>query len=386
MIDPARPRDLPPTDGAGGSVATLAPMDVAGRADRVRASMAEAGCDGLVVTNLTNVRYLCGFTGSAGLAWLGPEELVLITDRRYTDQSEAETAGAGVDVRIEITNELPKDLLVAASAGVGRIGLEAASVSWADQRRYADWFEAAELVATVGVVEGCRQVKDEGEIARMAAAAAIADATLGEVAPMLADGPTEKEVALALDSALRRRGADGSAFATIVASGPNAALPHKRPSARLVGPGELVIVDMGAVVDGYRSDMTRTLAVGEPDPEARRVFDTVRDAQRLGVEQVAAGRAIAEVDKACRDRIDADGWADAFVHGTGHGVGLDIHEQPWVRATATETLEVGHVITVEPGVYLPGLCGARVEDTVVVTPTGPRPLTTTPKELELPCG
>lgn len=363
-------------EGFGG----LVDMDVAGRADRVRAAAADTGCDALLVTNLVNIRYLTGFTGSAGLVWLGPDELVLVTDRRYSEQSEAETSQAGVDVRIEITNDVPKEIL-AAAADAGRIGLEAASVSWADQRQYAEWFNNADLVPTTGVVEQCRQFKDDGEIDRMAAAATIADEALAEVRPMLVDSPSEKEVALALDTAFRRRGAEKSAFTTIVASGPNAALPHKRPSDRPIGAGELVIVDMGAVVDGYRSDMTRTMAVGEPDPEARKVFDTVRDAQRLGVEQVAPGRPISEVDKACRDRIEADGWADAFVHGTGHGVGLDIHEQPWVRGTAEELLEVGHVITVEPGVYLPGLCGARVEDTVVITEDGVRRLTCSPKTL-----
>lgn len=359
----------------------LGPMDVAGRADRVRAAAGEGGCDALLVTNLVNVRYLTGFTGSAGLAWLGPDELVLVTDRRYAEQSEAETSQAGVGVRIEITNDAPKELLAAAAAGAGRIGLEATSVSWADQRKYAEWFEAAELVPTAGVVERCRQIKDDGEIDRMAKAAAIADAALAEVRPMLADGPTEQEVALALDTAFRRLGAEKSAFTTIVAGGSNAALPHIRPTDRPIGPGELVILDMGAVVDGYRSDMTRTVAVGEPGPEAQRVFETVKEAQQLGVEQVAPGAPISDVDRACRTRIGAAGWGDAFVHGTGHGVGLDIHEQPWVRATATEPLEAGQVITVEPGVYLPGFCGARVEDTVVVTDSGPRRLTHSPKTL-----
>ncbi len=359
----------------------LVPMDVAGRADRVRAGAAEAGCDALLVASLVNLRYLTGFTGSAGLLWLGAEEMVLVTDRRYAGQAEAETSRAGAGVRVEITNDAPRDVLAAAAAGVGRIGLESASVSWADQRQYAEWFDAAELLATTGVVEKSRQIKDGGEIDRMAAAAAIADAALAEVRPMLADGPTEREAALALDTAVRRLGADGSAFATIVASGPNAALPHMRPTHRVIAPGDLVIVDMGAVVDGYRSDMTRTVAVGEPDPEAAEVFEAVRDAQRLGVEQVAPGKPVSEVDKACRDRIAAGGWAEAFVHGTGHGVGLDIHEQPWVRAAAAEALEAGQVITVEPGVYLPGFCGARVEDTVLVTDSGARSLTRSPKTL-----
>ena len=372
------PMDLVPMDFVP---MDFVPMDVAGRSERVRAAAVDAGCSALLVANLVNVRYLTGFTGSAGLAWLGPDELLLVTDRRYGKQAEAEASRAGADVRIEITNDAPKEILAAAAAGTGRIGLEAASVSWADQAQYAEWFGAAELVPTTGLVERSRQIKDDGEIDRMAKAAAIADAALSEVRPILADGPTEAEVALALDTAIRRLGADGSAFTTIVASGPNAALPHVRPTDRPVGRNELVIVDMGAVVDGYRSDMTRTLAVGEPDPEARKVFEVVKDAQRLGVGQVAPGAPISDVDRVCRDRIEADGWGDAFVHGTGHGVGLDIHEQPWVRAKATEFLEVGQVITVEPGVYLPGFCGARVEDTVVVTEDGARRLTHSPKDL-----
>ena len=358
----------------------LIPMDVAGRSERTRAATAEAGCDALLVTNLVNVRYLTGFTGSAGVAWLGADELLLVTDRRYDQQAEAETKQARVDVRIEITNDAPKEILAAAAAGVSRIGLEASSVSWADQRQYAEWL-GAELVPTTGVVEQSRRTKDDGEIDRMATAAAIADAALAEIRPMLAECPTENDVALALDTAIRRLGAEKSAFTTIVAAGPNAALPHIRPTDRPIGLGELVIVDMGAVVDGYRSDMTRTMAVGAPDPEAARVFETVRDAQQLGVAQVVPGSPISAVDNACRRRIDDAGWGDAFVHGTGHGVGLDIHEEPWVRGTATELLEVGQVITVEPGVYLPEFCGARVEDTVVVTEEGAQRLTHSPKTL-----
>ena len=356
------------------------PHGCGGRSDRVRAAAADAECDALLVTNLVNVRYLTGFTGTAGLVWLGADELLLITDRRYAEQVEFETSQAGVEIRIEITNDAPNEILAAAASDGDRIGLEAASVSWAEQSQFAEWF-STELVPTTGVVERCRQIKDDGEIDRMAKAAAIADAALAEVRPLLADGPNEKEVALALDTAVRRLGAEKSAFTTIVAAGPNAALPHIRPTDRPIGSGELVIVDMGAVVDGYRSDMTRTMAVGEPDPEAQKVFETVREAQQLGVEQISPGAPISDVDKACRTRIDADGWADAFVHGTGHGVGLDIHEQPWVRAKATETFEIGQVITVEPGVYLPGFCGARVEDTVVVTEDGPQRLTRSPKTL-----
>ncbi|MCY4258572.1 MAG: Xaa-Pro peptidase family protein [bacterium] len=362
-------------------LSNIVSMDVSGRVGRVRQAMANSECDGLLVTNLVNVRYLTGFTGSNGVLWLGADEMLLVTDNRYNTQAEAEVARAGAKATVEITNDSPRQILADALGNARRVGLEAASVSWANKREYAEWFSGCELLPTSGLIEGCRQIKDEGEISRMTTAARIADAALAEVLPVFTQAPTEKQVALHLDAAMRRLGAETSAFTTIVASGPNAALPHQRPTDRVIGKGELVIVDMGAVVEGYRSDMTRTVSVGTPGPQAQKVFETVRDAQRLGVEQVAPGKPIAEVDKACRNHIAAAGWAEAFVHGTGHGVGLDIHEQPWVRAKTTEQLQAGHVITVEPGVYLADRCGARVEDTVVVTPEGKRVLTNSPKEL-----
>jgi len=223
-------------------------------------------------------------------------------------------------------------------------------------------------------------VKDDGEQDRIEAAATIADRALAEVLDLLRDGRTEAEIALALDSAMRRLGAQAPAFETIVAGGPNAAKPHARPSPRPVGQGEMVVIDFGATVDGYRSDMTRTFCVGEPDAKASRVYEVVRASQAAGVDAVAAGRPAAEVDAACRDLIGEAGWRDAFVHGTGHGVGLDIHEAPAVSATSTDTLSAASVVTVEPGIYLPGETGVRIEDTVVVTSQGCRALTRFPKE------
>jgi Xaa-Pro aminopeptidase len=224
-------------------------------------------------------------------------------------------------------------------------------------------------------------VKDTGELARMARAAAMADTALGEVLPMLESRESEHAVALALDTAMRRLGAQDRAFETIVASGPNAAKPHARPGDRPLTAGDTVVVDFGAVFDGYRSDMTRTFCVGgdPPDPLAHMV-EVVTRAQAEGLAAVRAGATGADVDRACRDVIVEAGWGDAFVHGTGHGVGLDIHEAPAVGPGSTAILSPGVVVTVEPGVYLAGIGGARVEDTVVVT-TGPcRPLTAFPKD------
>jgi Xaa-Pro aminopeptidase len=272
----------------------------------------------------------------------------------------------------------------AAAEGVARLGLQAASVTWAAVRRYGEsWFPRSELVPTEGLVESLREVKDDGEVARIAAACAIADAALAEVRPLLADHPTERVFGLELDGAMRRRGADDVSFETIVASGPNGAKPHARPGRRRIVDGDLVVLDFGALVDGYHSDMTRTVAVGEPSPTQQRMLEVVAASQRAGVAAVAPGVACTEVDRACRELIAEAGWGDAFIHGTGHGVGLDIHEDPRVSYNGTGTLQPGHVVTVEPGVYLPEHGGVRIEDTVVVTRTGCRVLTAAPKTTTL---
>ena len=356
-------------------------MDTAGRAPRLRERLGDAGCDAVLVTRLANIRYLTGFTGSAARLLVLPDELVFVTDGRYGEQAADQLGAAGVDARIEVTTAEQEAVLQRAAAGMARLGLEAADVTWSAQRRYAAHvFDGVELVPTTGLVEGLRMVKDEGEIARIQAAAAIADAALAEVRPLLAPGITEKAFQLELDTAMRRLGADDVSFETIVGSGPNGARPHARPTHRVIADGDLVVLDFGALLDGYHSDMSRTVAVGEPSATQRRMLEVVTEAQAAGVAAVAAGVAATDVDRVCREVIAAAGWGDAFLHGTGHGVGLDIHEDPRVAATATATLDVGHVVTVEPGVYLPEHGGVRIEDTLVVTATGNRPLTAAPKE------
>ncbi|MDQ6837794.1 MAG: aminopeptidase P family protein [Actinomycetota bacterium] len=365
----------------------LPAMETAGRLGRLAVALGElCEVDGLVVSSLINIRYLTGFTGSAGLLLVLGGEATLVTDGRYADQSEEQLTASGVTASIGIAGRTKQAALVSAAvagAGVRRLGLEAAHVSWATQRRYAtDWFDGVELEATVGLVEGLRRSKDAGELARIRRAATIADAAFADIRPMLTDGPAESDVALELDSMMRRLGATGPSFETIVATGPNAAMPHHRPGGRRIGIHDAVVVDFGALVDGYASDMTRTVSVeGVVSAELRRAVSVVTEAQRCGVAAVAAGVDAADVDRACRDVIAEAGWSERFVHGTGHGVGLDIHEAPSVAATSTDTLAAGHVVTVEPGVYLPGLGGVRIEDTVVVTADGCEPLTLTPKDL-----
>lgn len=362
-------------------LAQLEPLVAGGRAARLRVSFDAAAIDALVVTSLTNIRYLTGFTGSAGVVVVTAEELVLVTDGRYREQAADQAARSASGARVEISSTAQRELIVAAVGNTARVGLEADHITWSTQRRYAaEWFADRSLVPTTGLVEALRRTKEPGELQRIELAAAIADSALARLRPRLLEGPTEVEFARELDSTMRELGATRPSFETIVASGPNGARPHARPSARVIEPGDLVVLDFGAVVDGYCSDMTRTLAVGEVSDTARRMLEVVTAAQAAGVAAVRPGVAAREVDAVCRSVIDEAGWADAFSHGTGHGVGLDIHEAPGVGSTSDATLVVGDVVTVEPGVYLPGHGGVRVEDTVVVTTDGCRPLTHSTKD------
>ena len=363
------------------SSSDLVPMDVAARLGRLRGTFDGGDVDALIVTNLTNVRYLTGFTGSAGLVVVTPDAAVLVTDGRYGEQAPAQVAAAGAPVTVEVSGTEQDKIVASALTGVGRVGLEAESIVWSAQRRYADLLAGHDVVATSGLVEQLRIRKDAGEIDRMTRAAHIADAALAQVRPMLLERPTEREFGLALDTAIRSLGASGNSFETIVASGPNGALPHARPTDRTIVDGDLVVLDFGAIVDGYCSDMTRTVAIGELTETQARMVESVAAAQRAGVETVRAGATSREVDQACRAVIDEYGWAERFTHGTGHGVGLDIHEAPRVSAVSDATLEPGFVVTVEPGVYIAPHGGVRIEDTVVVTETGCTVLTASPKTL-----
>ena len=364
-------------------------MDVADRAARLRARLADVPCDALLVTNLTNVRYLTGFSGSAALLLVRADDaadLVFVTDGRYRDQAASELAAAGVEARtvIGLEEDARRQALASAADGLGRIGLEAENVTWAQRRRFGrDWFRDAELAPTAGLVESLRLVKDAGEVARIRAACEMADAALAAVRHRLGEGVTEADVALELEWQMRRLGAEGPSFETIVASGPNAAMPHHRAGPRRIVEGDLVVLDFGALVDGYHSDMTRTVMIGAPSDTQSRMYDVVREAQAAGVAAVKAGAEAKSVDDACRSVIREAGWDQAFLHATGHGVGLDIHEPPRVARTTDAMLAGGQVVTVEPGVYLAEHGGVRIEDTVVVTPEGCRTLTLAPKDPQL---
>ncbi|MXZ99921.1 MAG: aminopeptidase P family protein [Acidimicrobiaceae bacterium] len=363
---------------------SLPPLRVDGRLDRLRDRLAASEVDAAVISEPANVRWLTGFTGSNGtVVLLGSGEALLVTDGRYAEQAPAQIAAAGVADEVEV---VVARKAAEAAAGrldkVSRLGLED-SVAWAEQIRWSEAVDASTVPLT-DAVERLRAVKDPAELARIQAAARIADEALAAAEPMLRPGVTEAEIQQALDDAIRAAGASGPAYDTIVASGPNSALPHARPTGRELQAGDLVVVDVGAEVDGYRSDMTRSFVLGDPDEQVEAMLEVVGRSQSAGVEAVRPGVEASEIDGACRSVIDEAGMGEAFVHGSGHGVGLDIHELPRVGSGSTAVLEPGNVLTVEPGVYFPGVGGARVEDLLVVTADGRRPLTLHPKAPVVP--
>jgi Xaa-Pro aminopeptidase len=355
---------------------------MAARADRLIERLAEAGADVMLVTNLVNVRYLTGYTGSNGLALVGPETRTFITDFRYVEQAAEE-----VDASFE-RRRAPQDLLEAVGAELPsdslRLGFEDTHVTVRTHARLRELLaDTVKLVSAGGVVERLRAVKDPEEVERIRAACQLADAALEQLLSEGLVGRTEREVALALESTMREMGARRPSFDTIIAAGPHGALPHAEPRDVVIQPGQLVVIDWGAELDGYCSDCTRTVATGELDTHAQEIYALVRSAQLAGLEGVAAGRGGREVDAVARAVIEDVGHGEHYGHGLGHGVGLEVHEAPRLSQRSEDTLQAGNVVSVEPGVYLPGDLGVRIEDLVVVTERGCEILTSVPKDLRI---
>ena len=351
---------------------------------RLAAALAAGGLDALVVSDLVNVRYLSGFTGSnaALLVFAGDTPAVLATDSRYGTQAARQAPDLEVMIERACAPRLVGRALV---DGAARIGFEShvVTVDGFDtlSRRLGEYPDAS-LVRAGSLVEALREVKDAGEVALLRMACEAADAAL---AALIAGGGlrphrTEREVARELESLMVDHGADGRAFETIVATGANSAVPHHRPTGAELCAGDFVKIDFGALVGGYHSDMTRTFVLGAPAEWQREVYALVADAQRAGRAALVAGAELREVDAAAREVIVEAGHGDHFGHGLGHGVGLQIHEAPGIGSAATGMLRAGSVVTVEPGVYLPGRGGVRIEDTVLVTERDTDVLTRFPKD------
>jgi len=351
----------------------------------VRDAIARAGVDALVVTSLPNVLYLTNFTGSSGIVVVEAERLRFVTDFRYVSALAASRGAPhecpDLDVVVVDGSYDATLASVIASAAGRRVGFEAAHLTvarhqWLTSTLAASSREAVELVSTEGIVERARVRKDEYEIATMREAARRLSEVARAVVAGIRRGRTERETAAAIDRQLREAGFDKPAFDTIVASGPNAALPHARPTERTITEGDLVVLDFGGVYDSYCVDLTRTVAVGRAGPRVREVYDAVRAAHDNAIAAVAPGRSRFDIDAAARDTLAASGLGDAFGHGTGHGLGIEVHEEPRVSRRRPdvdadhESVAPGMIFTIEPGAYLPGWGGVRIEDDVLVTETG----------------
>jgi Xaa-Pro aminopeptidase len=355
---------------------------VSDRSGRLVRALAEdgEGVELLLVTSLVNVRYLTGFTGSNGAALVGPDRRLFLTDFRYDEQAAAE-----VDPTFErriVSTSIIEELASLLPGGELRLGFEDRDLTVHQHATLRERLPGTvELIAAGTPVEGLRAVKDAEEIARVRAACELGDAALREILQQGIAGRREADVALTLEDAMRRLGASAASFDTIVAAGPHGALPHATPREVEIDAGQLVVIDWGAVLDGYCSDCTRTVASGEVGEAARIAYDLVLEAQLAGLEQVRPGVGGRDADGAARRVIDAAGHEQHFGHGLGHGVGLEVHEKPTLSKRSEDVLQVGNVVSCEPGVYVPGELGVRIEDLCVVTPSGREVLTHLPKEL-----
>ncbi len=351
-------------------------MNHARRLERLMAGLERP----LLITSLVNIRYLTGFTGTSAYVVIGPERCVFITDGRYAEAAE------------ELLETLPDTELTTHTGGVATaigealgdataLDVEADHVSWSFARSLDEGLNV-ELVPCRGVVERHRRVKDAEEIAALSAAAVAGDAAFTRLGALLGSVSTEGELGLSLIEEMRAAGGEAAGWPPIVAVGPNAARPHHRSGEGVVDGSGLLLMDYGCVVDGYHSDMTRTVWLGDGvDPEMEQIHAAVLESNEAGIAAVGPGVRAHDVDEACRAVLRAHGYEEYFVHSTGHGVGLEIHEGPWVKRNSDDVLEPGNVVTIEPGVYIPGLGGVRIEDMVVVTDGGREVLTRSRKEL-----
>ena len=339
----------------------------------LRRKLAEHDLDAILITQPENRRYLSGFTGSAGVLLISQEQAIIATDFRYYEQVAREAPGFQL-ARIEkkFVDILPH---LVAQVGAKRVGFESAHLTYDQYQEWAKVAEGFELVPTKELVEKIRAVKDEDELEKIRRAVALADQALAYVLDIIEPGMTEKEVAWELESFMRTHGAEKVAFDLIVASGPNGALPHATASERAIRADEPIVMDLGCVVEGYHSDMTRTICLGQPDERFREVYELVLSAQLAAEEAIRPGMTGREADAIARKVIEEAGYGEQFGHGLGHGVGLAIHEKPTLGKLSEDVLEPGMVFTVEPGVYIPGWGGVRIEDLVVLREDGVEVLT-----------
>lgn len=345
----------------------------------LRARLREENLDALVTVCLPHVRYLSAFTGSNALCVVTRTRTLIVTDSRYKDQVREEAEGfASRIAKGQLFDELATSSIL---ADARRIGFEHALLPVVHLDRLKKLFPRKKFIGTDGIVQSLASVKDETEINHLRAAAAITDTVFEEILGLLRPGMTESEVAAELSYRQRRRGAEGDAFEVIVATGAHAALPHARASDRPLAQGDLVVLDFGCRVQGYHSDLTRTVAIGKPSAELQRMYKTVQEAQARALEECRVPMRARDLDAVARAHIRRAGFGKYFSHSLGHGLGLQIHEDPKLSAKSSAVLVAGNVVTIEPGVYVPGIGGVRIEDDVVLGADRHEILTRSPKDL-----
>lgn len=343
------------------------------------AEMAGRGYDLLLVTQPLNVRYLTGFTGSSGALALGRDTAVFFTDGRYAEQAAAEVSGCEIRV---VRDPLPRVLGEwARERPEPRVAAEGDALTWSQGRELAGLAGEERVRPEQGLVEALRQLKDESELALIRRAERLVEEVFADLLTWIRPGMTERQVAARMDYAMLSRGASAPAFETIVASGARASLPHGVASDKPIEPSDMVVLDFGAQLEGYASDFTRTIAMGAPDAESRELYEVVRRANEAARAAARAGMSCRELDGVARGLIEAEGLGEHFRHSLGHGLGLAVHEAPRISAVSDAVLEEGMVITLEPGLYLPGKAGVRIEDLVVVRRDGVEELSHSPREL-----
>ena len=350
------------------------------RIEKLRRYIEDIGLDGVIITDMKNVRYYTGFTGSDGVLVVGMKGGNFLTDGRYVTQAEAEVAGFGIERYMKKTDGISESV---GSLGLKKVGIESFHMSLAMHSALSKRTGFARIVPIEKDLAELRMIKSDEEIALMRRAVSISEAALEDVTQMIAPGVSERDIALELEYVMRKRGSGPLPFPIIVASGDHGAHVHASPGDRKVEAGDFVIIDFGAEYRGYASDQTVTYMVGKSDNRAKEVYDAVRGAQREAVTRVRAGVSSADIDAAARGFLADKGYGDFFTHGTGHGVGLNVHEPPVLSPLGETMLEQGMVITIEPGVYIPGWGGVRVEDMVLVEEDGGSLLTTLSKSFKV---
>jgi len=355
------------------------------RLHKLRALIAEKDLDALLISQRENCRYLSGFTGSTSWLLISYGHTILATDFRYVEQAKQESQNFEIiQIKGQIHDWLPD---LAYNSCWHKLGFAANHISVATYRQLNETIKAKqlnlELTATTGLVEGLRCIKDADELESIVKAAQLTDAAFKQAKLIIQPGVTEREAAWEIEKSLRQSGSEGVAFDVIVASGPTSALPHANPSEKTIRQNEPVLIDMGARVGGYCSDFSRTFCLGEADEVLSKVYNVVLEAQLTGIQGIKSGMTAAQADRLARDVIEQAGYSSAFGHGLGHGVGLEVHESPRLAPDSSDLLTDGMVFTIEPGIYIPGFGGVRIEDMVVLENGRLNQLTKSPKDMEV---